>query len=109
MPTVVMARGFGEYGSILGGVTQRGGIGPSAPGGLSQGGGAKSGGVSDIGGRGVPSRLIVVTKQAPLFPRQDDETEKITGLSQGEILVPLLQSAGGNDWDMVKTQSGIIG
>ncbi len=109
MPTVIMAQGLGEYGRTLGGVTQRGSIGPSAPGGLSQGDKAKSGGVGDIGGRGVPSRLIVIAKQAPLFSRQDDETEKITGLSQGEILVPLLQSAGGNDWYMVKTQNGIIG
>jgi hypothetical protein len=104
-----MAQAFGEYGRTLGGVTQQGGISPSTPGGLSQGGRGKSGGVGDIGGRGVPSRLIVASQQATLFPRQDDEAEKITSLAQGEILVPLLQAAGGNDWFMVKTQKGLIG
>jgi hypothetical protein len=108
MPTVIMAQAFGEYGRTLGGVTDRGSIGSSAAGGISPGRG-KSERIGDIGGRGVPSRLIVVAKQAPLFPRQDDEAEKITGLAQGEILVPLLQSAGGNDWYMVKTQNGFIG
>ena len=110
IPTVVMAQAFGEYGRSLGGVTQRqGGISPSAPGGLPQGGRGKSEGVGDIGGRGVPSRLIVASKEAVLFPRQDEEAEKITSLAQGEILVPLLQATGGNDWYMVKTQKGLIG
>jgi hypothetical protein len=109
IPTAVIAQAFGEYGRSLGGVTQQGGISQSAPGGLSQGGGGRSEGVGNIGGRGVPSRLIVAAKQAVLFPRQDDEAEKITSLAQGEILVPLLQAAGGNDWYMVKTQKGLIG
>ncbi len=104
-----MAQAFGEYGRTLGGVTQQGGISQSAPGGLSQGGRGKSEGVGDIGGHGVPSRLIVASKQAVLFPRQDDEAEKITSLAQGEILVPMLQAVGGNDWYMVKTQKGLIG
>ena len=54
-------------------------------------------------------RLIVAAKQALLFPRQDDEAEKITSLAQGEVLVTLLQATGGNDWYMVKTQKGLIG
>jgi hypothetical protein len=57
----------------------------------------------------VPSRLIVAAKQALLFPRQDDEAEKIISLAQGEVLVTLLQPTGGNDWYMVKTQEGLIG
>lgn len=109
IPTAVIAQAIGQYGRTLGGVSQQRGISPSTPGGLSQGGRGKSGGVGDIGGRGVPSRLIVAAKQAVLFPRQDDEAEKITSLAQGEILVPLLQAAGGNDWYMVKTQKGLIG
>ncbi len=109
IPAAVMAQAFGEYGRTLGGVTRQGGISPSAPVGLSPDGRGRSAGVGDIGGRGVPSRLIVASKQAVLFPRQDDEAEKITSLAQGEILVPLLQAAGGNDWYMVKTQKGLIG
>ena len=109
IPTAVMAQGFGEYGRTLGGVTQQGRIKPSAPGGLSNGGERKSGGVGDIGGHAVPSRLIVAGQQAVLFPRQDDQAEKITNLAEGEILVPLLQTAGGNHWYMVKTQKGLIG
>ena len=110
IPTAVMAQGFGEYGRTLGGVTQRqAGISPSAPGKLPQGGRGKSEGVGDIGGHAVPSRLVVAAQQAELFPRQDDQSEKITNLAQGEILVPLLQTAGGNDWYMVKTQKGLIG
>lgn len=107
IPTAVMAQGFGEYGRTLGGVTQQGRLKPSAPGGFGSGG--KSGRVGDIGGHAVPSRLIVAGQQAVLFPRQDDQAEKITNLADGEILVPLLQTAGGNDWYMVKTQKGLIG
>ncbi len=39
----------------------------------------------------------------------DDESEKIAQLSQGDALVPMVQSAGGNDWFMVKTAKGVIG
>jgi hypothetical protein len=110
MTTEVMAQAFGEYGRTLGGVSQRqGGISPNAPGRARQGDKGGSAGVGDIGGRSVPSRLIVASKEAVLFPRQDAESEKITSLTQGEILVPLLQAVGGNDWYMVKTEKGLIG
>lgn len=103
IPTAAMAQAFGDYGRTLGGVTQRqGGV-------VSQGGGGSSEGVGDIGARAVPSRLTVASKEAVLYPRQDDEAEKITSLTQGEILVPMLQAVGGNDWYMVKTQKGLIG
>ncbi len=109
MSTTVMAQAFGEYGRTLGGVTRQGGISPASPRESLPGGRSKSAGIGDIGGRSVPSRLIVIAKEALLLPRQDDEAEKITGLAQGEILVPLLQTVGGNDWYMVKTQKGIVG
>ena len=110
MPAVVTAQGFGEYGRTLGGVTQRqGSAAPSAPRGLPQSGRVQSERIGNGDGRGVPSQLIVASKQAALFPRQDDEAEKILSLEQGEILVPILQAAGGNDWYMVKTQKGITG
>jgi hypothetical protein len=50
-----------------------------------------------------------VSRQAALYPRQDDEAEKVTELSQGDTLTPMGQSNGGNEWYMVKTQKGLIG
>jgi hypothetical protein len=110
MPAAVTAQGFGDYGRTLGGVTQRqGSMGPGVPQGRPQTGTVESGRIGDSDGRGVPSRLIVSSKQAVLFPRQDDEAEKILSLEQGEILVPILQAAGASEWYMVKTQKGVIG
>ena len=63
----------------------------------------------DVGDRPVPSRLVVASRQAVLYPRQDDEAEKIADLSQGDTLVPMGQSNSGNEWYMVKTQKGLIG
>jgi hypothetical protein len=53
--------------------------------------------------------LVVAVEVAGLYPRQDDESEKLAQLSQGEMLVPMVKSSGGNDWFMVKTQKGIVG
>jgi hypothetical protein len=108
-PTVVMAQGFGEYGRSLGGATQRqSGVKSGTLSGSPQGGKSISG-VGDLGGHPVPSRLVVASKEAALYPRQDDEAEKIASLVQGEVLFPLVQSVGGNDWYMVKTTKGLIG
>jgi hypothetical protein len=105
----VFAQAFGDYGRILGGIPNGQTLpGPRAPGGVTQGG-TGSGGVGDVGGRRLPTRLVVAAKSASLYPRQDDEAEKIDQLSQGETLVPMVQSSGGNDWFMVKTQRGVIG
>jgi hypothetical protein len=108
MPQVVLAQAFGEYGRSLGGATQRHGSNPF--GGFQQNGQGKrtSPGVGDLGTRSLP-QLLVAAKEAGLFPRQDDEAEKMAQLSPGETLVPLVQSTGGNDWYMVKTQQGLIG
>jgi len=109
-PTVVMAQGFGEYGRSLGGAAQRqSGVNSGTPGGSPRGGKSISNGVGALGGRPVPSQLIVASKEAALYPRQDDEAEKIASLVQGEVLFPLVQSVGGNDWYMVKTTQGLIG
>jgi hypothetical protein len=75
---------------------------------VTQGSGG-TGGVGDIGGRGLPTRLVVASKSAGLYPRQDDEAEMLDRLSEGELLVPMVQSSGGNDWFMVKTQKGTVG
>jgi len=53
--------------------------------------------------------LVVSTNDAGLYPRQDDQSQKLGQLNQGEILTPMVQSAGGSEWFMVKTQTGIIG
>ena len=104
----IFAQAFGDYGRMLGGIPHNhGGVGPQAPGGTTQGGGTDS--VENVGGRSLPTRLVVVSKVAGLYPRQDDEAEKLDQLPQGELLVPMLQTSGGNDWFMVKTRKGAVG
>jgi uncharacterized protein YgiM (DUF1202 family) len=106
LTTPVFAQAFGEYGRGVGGLPQ--GVGPKAPGSTPQGG-SDSGGIGDLGGKALPIRLIVAAKEAGLYPKQDDESEKLAQLRQGETLVPMVQSSGGNDWYLVKTQNGVIG
>src|SRR5215475_7027039 len=106
--TWVSAQAFGDYGRTLGGIPHGGITAPRAPGGVTQGG-TGSDGVGNVVVRGLPARLVVAVKSAGLYPRQDDEAEKIDQLSQGEMLVPMVQSSGGSDWFMVKTQKGVIG
>jgi hypothetical protein len=111
-PTLVFAQAFGEYGKILGGVPHGKGVtGSGISGGGSPGGTGKNttGGVSHLSGRAVPPRLVVGAKDAALYSRQDDEAEKIAELSQGEILVPMIQTSGQVDWYMVKTEKGLTG
>lgn len=108
--SLVFAQGFGEYGRAVGSVPQGRGITGSGPsGGFNQGNSASGGGVGDVGGRAMPVRLVVAGKNAGLYPRQDDESERITQLSEGENLVPMIQSEGGSQWFMVKTQKGLVG
>ena len=105
----VFAQGFGEYGRAVGSVPHGTGVTGSGPSGGGSHSGVSGGGVGDVGGRPVPVRLVVVGKNAALFPRQDDESEKIALLSVGENLVPMIQSEGGSQWYMVKTQKGVVG
>jgi hypothetical protein len=104
------AQAFGEYGRAVGSVPHGQGItrGVRTPGGGTQGG-VGGGGVGDVGGRTMPARLVVASKIAGLYPRQDGESERIDQLLQGEPLVPMVQAAGGTDWYMVKTQKGLVG
>ena len=107
VPQVVFAQAFGEYGRIVGGVGNSS-LGQKAPGVSSQiinGRGAVEG-IGDLGERYVPRALVVASKQAALYPRQDEESEKMAELSQGDTLLPVGQS---NDWYMVKTQKGLVG
>ena len=111
-PGIVLAQAFGEYGRSLGGATQRQGSAGANPfGGPQQPGRGKIGspGIGDPARRSLPPRLVVASKEAALYPRQDDEAEKIDRLLQGETLVPMVQIAGGNEWYMVKTYKGLIG
>ena len=109
VPQAVFAQAFGEYGRMLGGMPQGQGVtGPRTSGGGTAGG-SGSGAVGEVKGKGMPTRLVVASKVAGLYPRQDDEAEKLDQLQEGEALVPMVQSSGGNDWFMVKTQKGVVG
>jgi len=109
IPAASFAQAFGEYGRTLGGIPHGQGITHSrTPAGVTQGS-TGSGGVGEVGGRMLASRLIVHTKDAGLYTRQDEESEKLLHLSQGETLVPMVQSVGGSEWYMVRTQKGLIG
>jgi hypothetical protein len=111
-PKLTMAQAFGEYGRAVGGATQRQGAVSSKPlSGVREGGQGQTGygAVGNLGDRSLPSHLVVASKEAAVYPRQDDESEKIGRLSEGEAVVPLIQTNGGNDWYMVKTQQGLIG
>ena len=107
--TPVFAQAFGEYGRAVGNVPHGRGITGSGPSGGSVSRGNSGNGVGDIGGSVLPARLVVIAEGAALFPRQDDESQKIAQLVQGESLVPMVQAAGRNAWYMVKTQQGLIG
>ena len=109
IPAVVFAQAFGEYGRAVGSVPRGKGVTGSGPAGGGSRGSVGSGGVGDLGGRAMPVRLVVAANSAGLFSRQDEESEKITQLSEGEALVPMVQSEGGSQWYMVKTQKGLVG
>jgi hypothetical protein len=111
-PGELLAQAIGEYGKAVGGAGQRqGNVNQKASRASSHNSNGKSvaESIGDMGGRPVPSALVVASRQAALYPRQDDETEKIAELSQGDTLIPMGQSNGGNEWYMVKTQKGLVG
>jgi hypothetical protein len=104
----VFAQAFGEYGRAIGSIPH----GQGVTGSRSAGGDVRdvgSGGVGEIGGRKLPLRLEVVSKSAGLFVRQDEESERILQLNEGQNVVPMVRSEGKNEWYMVKTSSGQIG
>ena len=108
----VMAQGIGEYGRVLGSAKQGSGSGSPKTSriGTQRGKGIVQGVGGLDSGSPLPGHLVVSAKTAPLYPRQDDETDQIGKLSQGELLVPMMESAGaGIEWYLVKTQKGIVG
>ena len=109
---VTFAQGIGEYGRVVGGVSHGSrGVGPRTSGvGVQNGKGIVQGVGGVATGSALPDHLVVSAKAVPLYPRQDDETDQIDQLSQGELLVPMMYSTGaGTDWYLVKTQKGIVG
>ena len=111
-PQWVMAQGMGEYGRNVQGATERHKAtrsqGTASPSKNSKGKNDVPG-VGDVGGKPLATKLVVAADEAGLYPRQDDESEKISVLSRGQLLVPVLQSNGGNEWFMVKAPSGKVG
>ncbi len=105
-PASIHAQAFGEYGRGVGSLPQ--GVGPRAPGSAPQTG-SGSGGVGEVAGKALPARLVVAVQDAGLYPKQDDESEKVTDLDAGESLIPMVQSSGANNWYMVRTHKGVIG
>ena len=109
LPPAVFAQAFGEYGRAVGSIPHGQGITGGRPSGGVIQGGVPGGAVGESDVRRLPARLVVAVNDAGLFPSQDDQSEKLGKLNQGEILTPMIQSTGGNDWFMVKTQKGILG
>lgn len=108
-PGGLLAQAIGEYGRIVGGVGQMQGNVSQGLGTWPQNSGGKGGSVEGVGGLGgpsLPSALVVASMRAALFPWQDDESDKIAELSQGDALVPIGHS---NGWYMVKTKKGLVG
>ena len=110
-PQVASAQSFTEYGRILGSVGGRQSSANSNVGKMqsTNRGKAVMEGVGDLGGRRLPSTLIVESKKAGLYRRQDEQSEQIAELSQGDSLTPVGQIGGRDNWYMVKTQQGAIG
>jgi hypothetical protein len=111
-PDQLYAQAIGEYGRTVEGAGRRQGSvnqKASRPPSRTAKDKAVVEGIGDVGGRPVPSALVVVSRQAALYPRQDAEAEKIAELSQGDTLISMGQSNGGNDWYMVKTPKGLVG
>jgi len=108
------AQGFLEYGKSLGDVVQRKqSAGPKGPTGakeLDKGKSLSKGLQRELGAPSFPSVLTVISKEARLYTGHDEFASKVAHLSQGEKLVPMIQTDGGNAlWYMVKTQTGTMG
>lgn len=53
--------------------------------------------------------LTVREAGAPLYVRQEAESDKISTLQKGESLTPLAEAVGQQTWYMVKTPHGLVG
>ena len=112
LPSWVMAQAIGEYGRSVNGATSRSDRArPGTPGAVGRKGNAGvSQGIAGLDGAALPSRLVVIAEKASLYPRQDEEGEKLAQLVLGDPLVPMMRSASGSTlWYMVKTANGSMG
>jgi hypothetical protein len=114
LPQVGFGQGFGEYGKLLGGLGQKNGGG--VPKGVTPGtevrGSAKhrSPDAGELRRNLMPPALIVESNEAVLYTRSEEWADKVTQLSRGEKLIPMVQAAGASAvWYMVKTETGAIG
>ena len=58
----------------------------------------------------VPAALTVELTEAALYARSEEWADKLTQLSRGEKLVPMVQATSANAlWYMVKTETGVVG
>jgi hypothetical protein len=110
----VFSQGIGEYGRLLGGVGQKNipvvskGAAPGREAGASPK--SQTPGVGDVRGNSMPSVLTVESAEAVLYARSEEWADKVTELSHGEKLIPMVYTTGANTlWYMVKTQTGVIG
>ena len=111
---VVFAQGLGEYGKLLGGVGQknssvapRGGTPKTEAGGKAK---SRAPDVGDVAVSAMPAALTVESTEAALYARSEEWADKLTQLSRGEKLVPMVQATSANAlWYMVKTETGAIG
>jgi hypothetical protein len=111
---VVFAQGLGEYGKLLGGVGQknssvapRGGTPKTEAGGKAK---LRAPDGGDVGVSAMPAALTVGSTQAALYARSEEWADKLTQLSRGDKLVPMVQATSANAlWYMVKTETGVVG
>ena len=111
---VVFAQGLGEYGKLLGGVRQKntnvvpkGGAPKTEAGGNSK---SRAPSVENVGVSPMPAALTVESTEAALYARSEEWADKLTQLSRGEKLVPMVQATSANAlWYMVKTETGAVG
>lgn len=111
---VAAAQGFGEYGKLLGGLGQKSGssVPKSASPGAEVRGTVKQRSLdSGVAERNpMPPAFVVESNETALYARSEEWADKITQLSRGEKLVPMVQATGATAlWYMVKTQTGVIG
>ena len=64
----------------------------------------------DIPATRMPSKLQVKQSGASLYAQQDEHSQIINKLDQGEKLAPVAKALGGGEtWYMVRTQKGTLG
>ena len=109
----VGAQGFGEYGRLLGGLGQKNSNVPRGVAPAPENSGSLDRSARDsntVKNNSLPAALIVESKEASLYARSEDWSDKMMQLPRGTKLIPMVQATAANAlWYMVKTQSGDVG